>query len=79
MGDVSAYGPAIDALVAICPRHIRDGKVFYDPDCGDCGSRQDAVRIYLLGLIEDVERALLGIQQTDRATDARRQQGEISE
>ena len=48
----------MQALLAICQRHTVNGKAVADPDCGDCGSRQDAARIYLLGLIEDVTKAL---------------------
>lgn len=51
---------AVDALLAICPDHIRDGKAYVDPDCGACGSRQDAVGIYLHGEIEDTATMLLG-------------------
>lgn len=49
---------AINALLSICPTHTLNGKAFVDPDCGDCGSRQEAVRIYLLGLIDDTRKAL---------------------
>lgn len=53
-----AIARAIGALVSICPTHVHDGKAYIDPDCGDCGSRQEATRVYLLGLIEDTRKAL---------------------
>lgn len=50
--------PAVAALVAICERHTIDGIAVIDLDCGDCGSRQEATQMYLLGLIEDAARVL---------------------
>jgi len=49
---------ALAALLAICPVHIKDGRAVADMDCGDCGSRQEAARLYLLGLIEDAQKAM---------------------
>lgn len=53
-----AIARAIGALVSICPTHVHEGVAYVGPDCGDCGSRQDATRIYLLGVIEDARKAL---------------------
>lgn len=49
---------AVAALLAICPRHTENGQAVVDPDCGDCGSRQEAAGLYLLSVIEDVEKGL---------------------
>lgn len=59
---IYSHNPGIQvvvrALVSICERHTTNGIAYVDPDCGDCGSRQEATAIYLLGVIEDAGNAL---------------------
>jgi hypothetical protein len=58
--EIEQITTAIAALIAICPVHVNEhGQAYTDADCGDCGSRQDAVRIYLLSLLTEAEEALL--------------------
>lgn len=44
---------ALTALVSICPTHTIKGKAVTNLDCGACGERQDAARVYLRTLVAD--------------------------
>ena len=48
---------ALAAIASMCPRHTPETPPKFDPDCGDCGTRQEAAQIYLVGLVEDVLKA----------------------